>query len=903
MSFRKKLPFKVSNLFVGMSHRGGGTARLGVNPAPDDASENSEVEMDPVGIEDENQSQQHNQNQNQNQNQEQSQQHAYETYAQQQQQQQHQQQQFQHVSSAEQGYPDMPYLSHNPSYDRSSTGGSTGPYGSDDEVTKLMPELSLDASRSRPWNLMHHHSHQENPQPRVPQHPHHQQQQQQQQHLPYLLPPYPLNPNMRTSSASAASGPTSEQPMLSMPSSAPQMPTSLSKVGRFREPSDIKLDDELRSKIANLFGSSMKKDRRGRPGGVSSATKVKSPTMAGRTSASTLNINMGEQFTQQSNMSALADFLGPSLQPSNVFSADYALLRMQDMVADESICNWLIAQQPISNIDTNQISNAFVKYSELAASTLNPVNDMRLRSGCRGSLLIPQNVTEENIYLISFQDVDVSGQQQQEQQQAAVAAAAALAQPIASALQQAGLAGPVGTELHRSNSNNSFSTSNTAATTVTTTTVADALDTAALANRLGRAIYHSVGPQEYEMFEMTWLAPNHMIYAYKKRVSNGEEFVAEFEMLGFENEQDSAQVLPSNVIRVNVYRGYPTTEQAAAGMSPEEAAAAAVAAANASSSPIPAAASPGVGQGHPSVMPSTSAVAATEDPNSSPVPMASSPTGAKASADEPEFSEAFFKDEPEVWTGKYSASWPEAKALMEMPVSFFVYGFVLNDLAFQGNHKPIYISKKESTSLPLGYHDVRDLFVHRLQSTLSNVMYGASGSGSSSSTHQMFEPGMTIGVNSSLRSLKATLNLEWCRQKISPVALLKNNIECLSRDTSSNRSDLTRHSSGSSKEIIRDSRYTCKFCQQSFKRIHDCLRHERETHGKVKLLKCPECDASFTRGSNLRRHQIAVHQKHRAFHCEICDSWFTTKANLERHTANIHQGMTLSKENSSPGPQ
>ncbi|CAK8691539.1 unnamed protein product [Clavelina lepadiformis] len=79
----------------------------------------------------------------------------------------------------------------------------------------------------------------------------------------------------------------------------------------------------------------------------------------------------------------------------------------------------------------------------------------------------------------------------------------------------------------------------------------------------------------------------------------------------------------------------------------------------------------------------------------------------------------------------------------------------------------------------------------------------------------------------------------------------------------------------------REKRFSCKFCDKSFK----CKTHLKchiRTHTGERPYQCQVCQKSFKRKSSLHIH-MRIHTGDRPYQCEVCQKSFTQKICLQRH--------------------
>ncbi|CAK8691507.1 unnamed protein product [Clavelina lepadiformis] len=85
----------------------------------------------------------------------------------------------------------------------------------------------------------------------------------------------------------------------------------------------------------------------------------------------------------------------------------------------------------------------------------------------------------------------------------------------------------------------------------------------------------------------------------------------------------------------------------------------------------------------------------------------------------------------------------------------------------------------------------------------------------------------------------------------------------------------------------REKRFSCKFCDKSFKRKINLRDHIR-THTGECPYQCQVCEKSFTIKCNLTTH-MNIHTGERPYQCQVCEKSFIKKCNLTTHM-NIHTG-------------
>ncbi|XP_073713828.1 uncharacterized protein [Misgurnus anguillicaudatus] len=76
-------------------------------------------------------------------------------------------------------------------------------------------------------------------------------------------------------------------------------------------------------------------------------------------------------------------------------------------------------------------------------------------------------------------------------------------------------------------------------------------------------------------------------------------------------------------------------------------------------------------------------------------------------------------------------------------------------------------------------------------------------------------------------------------------------------------------------------RFSCSFCEKSFKRF-DQLKEHLRSHTGEKPYTCIQCGRSFTKHCNLIRH-TAVHSGEKPFLCIQCGKSFTRRSSLKSH--------------------
>ncbi|XP_065118098.1 uncharacterized protein [Paramisgurnus dabryanus] len=89
----------------------------------------------------------------------------------------------------------------------------------------------------------------------------------------------------------------------------------------------------------------------------------------------------------------------------------------------------------------------------------------------------------------------------------------------------------------------------------------------------------------------------------------------------------------------------------------------------------------------------------------------------------------------------------------------------------------------------------------------------------------------------------------------------------------------------SSVDVVK--RFSCSFCEKSFKRF-DQLKEHLRSHTGEKPYTCIQCGRSFTKHCNLIRH-TAVHSGEKPFRCVQCGKSFTRRSSLKSHQR-IHSG-------------
>uniref|UniRef100_A0A914CN27 C2H2-type domain-containing protein n=1 Tax=Acrobeloides nanus TaxID=290746 RepID=A0A914CN27_9BILA len=82
--------------------------------------------------------------------------------------------------------------------------------------------------------------------------------------------------------------------------------------------------------------------------------------------------------------------------------------------------------------------------------------------------------------------------------------------------------------------------------------------------------------------------------------------------------------------------------------------------------------------------------------------------------------------------------------------------------------------------------------------------------------------------------------------------------------------------------------YTCKICNNSFKKSTHLSRHVR-THTGDKPFQCKYCPKAFARSDNLLVHE-RIHTGDKPFSCEICGRLFNTRSDRNRHIS-IHNDI------------
>ena len=75
--------------------------------------------------------------------------------------------------------------------------------------------------------------------------------------------------------------------------------------------------------------------------------------------------------------------------------------------------------------------------------------------------------------------------------------------------------------------------------------------------------------------------------------------------------------------------------------------------------------------------------------------------------------------------------------------------------------------------------------------------------------------------------------------------------------------------------------FACNYCENSFIRKIDLVRHER-THTGEKPYSCHVCDKSFGEKCYLVKHE-RTHSDVKPYSCEMCDKSFTSAKGLKYH--------------------
>ncbi|GFX24780.1 c2H2-type domain-containing protein [Trichonephila clavipes] len=76
--------------------------------------------------------------------------------------------------------------------------------------------------------------------------------------------------------------------------------------------------------------------------------------------------------------------------------------------------------------------------------------------------------------------------------------------------------------------------------------------------------------------------------------------------------------------------------------------------------------------------------------------------------------------------------------------------------------------------------------------------------------------------------------------------------------------------------------YTCNICGKNFVTNYILKRHTLQVHEKNAVLQCADCSKKFVRESDLKRHRDFVHSTEKIT-CKFCDTSFTRKDNLLKH--------------------
>lgn len=91
------------------------------------------------------------------------------------------------------------------------------------------------------------------------------------------------------------------------------------------------------------------------------------------------------------------------------------------------------------------------------------------------------------------------------------------------------------------------------------------------------------------------------------------------------------------------------------------------------------------------------------------------------------------------------------------------------------------------------------------------------------------------------------------------------------------------------KEHPTHKKYTCRFCQKHFRKLLDCLTHQRNKHTGEKPFKCPSCTSAFAAKKLLKSHIILIHTDSN-YPCTKCNREieFPTRTLLNNHLASVH---------------
>ncbi|GFX63391.1 uncharacterized protein TNCV_3619941 [Trichonephila clavipes] len=84
-------------------------------------------------------------------------------------------------------------------------------------------------------------------------------------------------------------------------------------------------------------------------------------------------------------------------------------------------------------------------------------------------------------------------------------------------------------------------------------------------------------------------------------------------------------------------------------------------------------------------------------------------------------------------------------------------------------------------------------------------------------------------------------------------------------------------------------------CQKNFVTNYILKRYTLQVHEKNAVLQCADCSKKFVRESDLKRHRDSVHSTEKIT-CKFCDTSFTRKDNLLKHLNNKRCGRKLEKE-------
>jgi len=98
------------------------------------------------------------------------------------------------------------------------------------------------------------------------------------------------------------------------------------------------------------------------------------------------------------------------------------------------------------------------------------------------------------------------------------------------------------------------------------------------------------------------------------------------------------------------------------------------------------------------------------------------------------------------------------------------------------------------------------------------------------------------------------------------------------------------------KHDIKEKRYDCTTCGETFEYEKDLKNHERGHTSKT--FPCKECDRKFSNSNQLKKHELSHRETPKAeklFCCRACDKEFTRKDDLKKHER-THSSNSPSKD-------